>query len=283
MARLDWKRYGAGLGIWVGITAALFACSGDDSTTPGADASPDGTGDQDASKHHDGGSEDASTVDSSKKKDAASGDEEVTESSTDDASDNDVTDQDVVTPPPALNLCTTFDAFWNISETGDAAATSRSTDTAWPAEILNGPPPPDPNATLIGYLNVGDCTVGGVYSNGIADATNWQNALTEFEYNFFGCKGFTADAGVGFALVPPMMQGQPFSPADLKKLGDWFVQSVIQAVANQSADNAEAMLTGAQIDQIQAQMTYQESLYSNINSKKKGFTYSTCTPDAGSD
>jgi hypothetical protein len=128
---------------------------------------------------------------------------------------------------------------------------------------------------------VGDCTVGGVYANGLSDSISWQNQLTPFEYQFFGCaEDAGADAGpLGFALVPPNMYGQPFGPDDLARLGDWFVASVIQAVLNQSANNPNALLTPAQIDQMYAEMAYQETLYPNII-QAPGYHYSTC-PDAG--
>jgi hypothetical protein len=294
MERLYWKRRSAGLGICVGLTAALFACSGDDSTVTQSDAgdnadasggqdtsmtaedssSPDARTRQDSSSEKDSAPLDGSSADVTTTADAVADVVVNTDANTDAGADADADAGSIVTPPPPLALCDLFDSFWNDQ--------TRSNSTSWPAVIINGPPPPDPDATLIGYTNVFDCTVGNVFTNGLNVDLAWVDQLTPFEYQFFGCADDAgADAAaIGFALVPPNMYGQPFSPDDLKKLGDWFVQSVIQAVANQSAVNPQAMLTGTQIDQIQAEMTYQETLYPNILGS--GYTYSTC-PDAGPD
>jgi hypothetical protein len=256
MNRLNWKKCGVGLGICVGLTAALFACSGDDSAKS-SDAG--GSGEHDASKKHD-----AEASDSSSKKEAS------------------VEDSGGGKVPTPLNLCTTLDSFWN-DET-------RSDLTSWPTMILNGPPStfsdggtnPDPNVGLIGYINNGDCEVGAVFASGLANATAWQDQLTAFEYRFFGCADKGVDAGLGFELVPPGLYGMPFGPDDLALLGDWFVGSVIQAVLNQSANNPNAILTAAQVEQMYAEIAYQETLYPNII-QKPGFNYSTCPADAGAE
>jgi hypothetical protein len=254
MNRLTWKKCGVALGICAGLTAGLFACGGDDSAKS-SDAGS--SGEHDASKKHDAEASDSSKKDSSGEVDGS--------------------------VPTPLNLCTTLDSFWN-NET-------RSDPTSWPAMILNGPPStfsdgganPDPNVGLIGYLNNGDCQVGTVFADGITDATAWQNELTAFEYRFFGCTDKTVDAGLEFELVPPNLYGMPFSSDDLALLGDWFVGSVIQAVLNQSANNPEAVLTSTQVEQMYAEIAYQETLYPNIINKPPGLHYSTCPADAGAE
>ncbi len=313
MARLYWKRCRAGLGIWVGVTAALVACGGDDATTPldsgntedapkvgddasARDARADVSSSRDSSPRPDSTAADSapdSAADSAADADTAA-DTTVDDAAVSDAiPSSDATPAADVTvaadavadvaaqPPPPLDLCGTLDSFW-FDET-------RSDDSSWPALIVSGPPStlgdgaanPDPDVGYFGYLNVADCAVGGVYATGLGDSIEWQNQLIPFAYRFFGC---AADAGAdaggnGFALVPTNMYGQPFGPDDLKKLGDWFVQSLIQAVANQSFNNPSSILTGAQIDAIEAEMAYQETLYSNII-QATGYHYSTC-PDAG--
>jgi hypothetical protein len=140
---------------------------------------------------------------------------------------------------------------------------------------------------IAGYLNVIDCRVDGIFAEGPVNTDAgpefniWQNAAQEFEYQFFGCAG-DGGAGVGFALVPPILYGMPMGQADLKLLGDWYVTSLIQAVANQSESNAQAVLTGPQIDAIEAEMAYQETLYPDIV-PTSGYLYSTCPSDAGAD
>jgi hypothetical protein len=74
----------------------------------------------------------------------------------------------------------------------------------------------------------------------------------------------------------------PFGPDDLSLLGDWFVGSVIQAVLNQSANNPNAVLTADQVEQMYAEIAYQETLYPAII-QKPGFHYSTCPADAGTE
>ena len=165
----------------------------------------------------------------------------------------------------------------------------RTAATSWPSTIINGPSSeledgaanPDPDVGLIGYLDVADCEVGKVFDPNSVNYSDWQDQLVPFEYRFFGCPDASTDAGLEFALVPPNLYGQPFGPDDLKRLGDWFVSSVIQAVANQSASNPNALLTSDQIDQMQAEMAYQETLYVDVV-PVPGYHFSTCV-DAGSE
>jgi hypothetical protein len=285
MHRLDWKRLGGGLGAWVGLTTVLFACTGDDTATTAKDAGSgdavstadvapgDATG-KDAASAGDGPSGDTSAHDSSMADTATASDGGLGDSA---ASDADATTQ----PPAPLDLCGLLDSFW-----GNQVRTAQ---TSWPATIIDGPSSlledgavnTDPDVGLIGYLDVADCDVGKVFDPTVVDYTAWQDQLVPFEYRFFGCPDDSTEAGTEFALVPPNLYGQPFGPDDLKRLGDWFVASVVQAVANQSANNPSALLTSDQIDQMQAEMAYQETQYAYIVAVP-GYHYSTCV-DAGSD
>jgi hypothetical protein len=269
----------------VGITTTLFACTGDDSST-GTDA---GSGADvaaiDSSSTVDASGQDAVSADTSAQDSSKADSMSVADSTAPvdgGSADSTANDADATLQPPmALNLCGLLDSFWDNEV--------RSDPTSWPLTIIDGPyglladggPNPDPDVGFIGYVNVADCNVGKVFDPNSVDYGAWANQLVPFEYRFFGCPDNGADAGVGFELVPPNLYGQPFGPDDLKRLGDWYVSSVIQAVANQSANNTNALLTGDQIDQIQAEMDYQETLYPNIVAVP-GYHYSTCV-DAGSD
>jgi len=269
-----------------GLTAGLLACTADDSSTGKDAGTPDAVSTSDASSTGDASGRDATSGDTStpdsSAEDSATVDGGPSDSPLGDGGLSDSTATDATTQPPAsLNLCGLFDSFWGNQ--------LRTATTSWPSTIVAGPssllqdggPNPDPEVGYIGYINVADCNVGRVFDPNAVDYDAWQNQLIPFAYRFFGCPDDAIDAGTGFELVPPNLYGQPFGPDDLKRLGDWFVSSVVLAVGNQSASNTSALLTGDQIDQIQAEMAYQETLYPYILSVP-GYHYSTCV-DAGSD
>jgi hypothetical protein len=121
--------------------------------------------------------------------------------------------------------------------------------------------------------------------------TPWQASLEAFEFELFGCAQAGDDAGaLGFQLVPSDIYGQPLTTADLQRLSDWFLEAVIQQVANQAAIQAgvsydggaaPAILTADQIDQIQSALLYYQSFYPDTIDSN-AFSSSVCV-DAGAD
>ncbi len=166
------------------------------------------------------------------------------------------------TLPGPTELCSTMDAIW-----GNVA---RSDANSWSTEIIKGPPGPP---TLLGFENVQDCTLADFYLS-VANYTGWENQMFDYEYQIFGCP--VDDAGISFGLVPVELSSQVFTTADLRLIGDWYVESVVQAVANQGG-----LLTSDQIGQIAAQVAYSETTFSpQVDSTANHF--STC-PDAAAD
>ena len=76
------------------------------------------------------------------------------------------------------------------------------------------------------------------------------------------------------------MYPTPLSSATIQRLGDWFVESINYAVTTQSLTNPEAILTADQLAQIEAEISYQETLYPHILDSTD-FTNTACTSDAG--
>jgi hypothetical protein len=106
------------------------------------------------------------------------------------------------------------------------------------------------------------------------DFQNWVNQMAAFEYQIFGCPD--DDAGITFGLIPAELQGTLRTTTELALIGDTWIESVIQAVANQSG-----LLTPAQIAEIAAQVAYAETTWSpQVNSSENAF--SDC-PEAGTD
>jgi hypothetical protein len=169
-----------------------------------------------------------------------------------------VADATLPVPAPA-DLCSTMDAIW-----GNVA---RSDANSWSTEIIKGPPGPP---TLLGFENVQDCRLADFYLS-VANYTGWESQMFDYEYQIFGCP--VDDAAISFGLVPVELSSQVFTTADLQLIGDWYVQSVVQAVANEGG-----LLTSDQIDQIEAQVAYSETMFSpQVDSTENHF--STC-PDA---
>jgi len=172
-----------------------------------------------------------------------------------------VADATIPVPVPP-DLCGTMDAIWGNVARVDA--------NSWSTEIIKGPPGPP---TLLGFENVQDCTLTDFYLS-VANYTGWESQMFEYEYQIFGCP--VDDAPITFGLVPVELSSQVFTTADLQLIGDWFVESVVQAVANQGG-----LLTSDQIAQIAAQVAYSETTFSpQVDSTANHF--STC-PDAAAD
>jgi hypothetical protein len=212
-----------------------------------------------------------------------------------------------VGPPPALNLCAHMDAIFNVG------SNARSNIWSWPSTIAIGFPSvlPDGGAsdntyvTWDGFQNLvfTDCNVQGFYEVSVINGTGadlngaqWQNNIQSFTQRIFGCPTAPdagADAGLaagfGFGLVPPELYGNLLSTADLKRLGDLYVEAVIQAVTNAVTDpnNANvpangALLTGDEIDGIQQWVEYEETLYPSIVvSNRFSPTTDMCPSDGG--
>jgi hypothetical protein len=151
-----------------------------------------------------------------------------------------------------------------------------------------------------GYENLiyDDCAVSNMYSaslNNPNDMGNvWANDISAWMQRVLGCPTELAagpdaglSAGVGFGLVPPEIYGSALTTADLQRLGDYFVEALVQAVANQVTDPANEtnvpanspLLTSPQIDAIQQWVAYEETLYPNQVSSTR-FSQSSC-PDGG--
>jgi hypothetical protein len=304
-------------GLWIPTSAALvstvLACSGDDNSnnnsgdaacatststvvvthtatatgsTSGSTSTSTGTSVADAAH-------DAPATDS-----AADSSVDATTDATTDATADAAADAaaDVTSGPPApLNLCAQLDALFNVD------ATTRQEAWGWPSVIALGPPAnladsaANPN-TYVGYggfqgLVFVDCDIAGFYNAAGANTGGWANNIRNWEERIFGCPAIPdagADAGlsagIGFGLVPSEAYGatQLRTTADLKRLGDTFVEAVVQAVTNQATDpsnpNVPAkapLLTQADIDGIQAWVDYEETLYPD-QANSNTFTQSTC-------
>jgi hypothetical protein len=212
--------------------------------------------------------------------DTSVGDTSVGDTSVDDTSVGDTGAGDVASgdsaaqPPPPLNMCGVMDSFFNGQRLGA---------NGWMDVIANGPSsgPAQSNEGFT-FVLYNDCAVSWIY-NAVNDNVGWSNDVINFEQDFFGCP---PDAGTSlrpFALVPAEVYGQTLSTATLQDLGDWFVESIDWAVTNQSVSaNPSAHLTGAQIDAIEAEIAYQETLYPKIINSP-AFTNTACASDAGAD
>lgn len=179
-------------------------------------------------------------------------------------------------PPPPLNMCALLDSFW---------AGDRYSADGWVDQIASGPASPsDPDYGYTGFVNTApyDCTIANLFpSPSPSDPAfaDWTLAVLNFEQQFFGCGADAGvDGGVQFGLIPSSIYGQKLSTADLKRVGDWFVESINWAVANRAVTNPEAILSGDQIAQIEAQIAYDETLYPDII-VSSSYTQNSC-PDA---
>jgi hypothetical protein len=173
-------------------------------------------------------------------------------------------------PPAPLDMCALMDSFWYGQRLGG---------NGWPSIIAAGPLVGNPGYGYAGYTNavLGDCEV--LWIANAADPVAWGNDVTSFTEAFFGCP---PDAGMparAFPLVPKEIYGQPLNSADLRELGDWYVESINWAVTNQALTNPEALLTVDQLMQIEALIVYDESLYSPTIASN-AFSNSQCA-DAG--
>jgi hypothetical protein len=180
--------------------------------------------------------------------------------------DGDAGDAGVGPQPVVLDLCGTFDAMW-------PAGLAREDAASWPTEFIDGPPTNDGH----GYVNLiqADCEIGNIVGTvPLADYGPWLTQLETFEYQLFGCPTGSPDAGsAGFALVPPNVYGQPLTTTDLQRLSDWYLEAVIQLVADQAvaeeplpftdASLAPGLLTGDQIESISQALAYAQTLYPN--------------------
>jgi hypothetical protein len=258
-----------------------------DSSTDGSTAEASATdGSTDGSSHdgsHDGSSTDGSSTDGSvtdaSSTDGSSTDGSATDgesdasmgsdSGTNDSGDGALADAaaDVMTPPPApVDLCPTLQAIW-----GNLPLNQNSN---WPAEILVGPPS-TPGVTGFAYQQ--ECALY-YFPPATIDFGNWVNQMTAFEYQIFGCP--EDDAGITFGLIPAELQGTLLTTAQLALIGDTFVQSVSQAVANENG-----LLTPAQSAEIAAQVAYAETTWSpQVNSSENDFSNcSEAGTEAGTD
>jgi hypothetical protein len=203
----------------------------------------------------DGESDASSSVDSASNADGATGD----------VSAADATNQ----PPPQLDLCPMMQAMW------DGLPLRDSDD--WPEVILNGPVVDSSGSLtttgLVGFENLSTCALGNFPGN--VNYTTWDAQCVEWELQIFGCSA-EGDAGIGFGLIPPNLQGTVLTTTDLQVIGSNWISSMLQAVLNQGG-----LLSQAQIDQIWAQVTYSETTYQpQVDSPVNDF--STC-PTAGAD
>jgi hypothetical protein len=286
------KLRGVGISASAALLSTLFACSGDDTNTVivVSDASCSTT---------------SSSASSSSSSTATVTDAAADVSSEDAARDSgalDGTMADVsVGPPAALNLCGTLDAIFNVTPV------TRNDPWGWVPTVVLGPSNLSDGATsssdLVGwdgYENLvgDDCNVSDIFNASFNDdgGIAWANNVRAWEQRILGCTtepdaGPEAGlpAGLGFGLVPPELYGQLLTTADLKRLGDYYVEALIQAVANQVSDPDNlpnqpqnvALLTGDQIDAIQQWVAYEETLYPSVDTTVSAkFSHSTC-PDGG--
>jgi hypothetical protein len=188
--------------------------------------------------------------------------------------------------PVVLDLCGTFDAMW-------PAGLARENAASWPTEFINGPPVNNGHGYW-GLINA-DCNIGSILANlPLSDYGPWMTQLETFEYQLFGCPiAGTNWASIGFPLVPPYLYGQPLSSTDLQRLSDWYLEAVIQLVADQAvaaeplpftdASLAPGLLTIDQIESISQALTYAQTLYPNTV-VSASFSQSLCVAaSAGAD
>ena len=164
-----------------------------------------------------------------------------------------------VQPPPPLNMCATLDSFWSYDR--------ENLSPEWALWISGGPTQADaPGYGYAGFTNmvIGDCRVENIINSN--DPTAWDtyvNEVTDFAQAFFGCPIDSGTAPRPFPLIPSYYQG-PLTKAELQVIGEWWVSAITWAVSEQSMTNGEAVLTGDQITQIEAEIAYDETLYPTI-------------------
>ena len=220
----------------------------------------------------DTGAHDASVGDTSVG-DTSVGDTSVGDTSVGDTGAGDVASGDsAVQPPPPLDMCGAMDSFFNGTRIGA---------NGW-LDIIAIGPSSGPAASNEGFTNVlyNDCAVTWIY-DAVNDSVGWTNDVVTFEQMFFGCPVDSGAPPRPFALVPTEVYGQTLSTATLKRIGDWFVESINWAVTNQSVSaNPAAIMTGDQLSAIEAEIAYQETLYPKILDSA-AFTNTECVSDAG--
>jgi hypothetical protein len=278
------KLRGVGISASAALLSTLFACSGDDNTPTTVIVVSDAS---------------CSTTSSTATTSTSSSSTTTLADAAVDAEAQDATADVSVGPPAPLNLCGTLDAIFNVTPE------TRSDPWGWVPIVVLGPTTlSDGQASssdLVGwdgYYNLvgDDCNVADIFSASYGDDQGiaWQNDVQAWEQRILGCNTYPdagADAGLitgaGFGLVPPELYGQLLSTADLKRLGDYYVESLIQSIGNQVSDPDNlpnqpqnvALLTSDQIDAVQQWVAYEETLYPNTIVSTK-FSHSTC-PDGG--
>jgi hypothetical protein len=299
MASRLFKLRGIGLSASAALLGTLFACSGDDNSKPPA---VDGDASCATSTTTVTATATGSTSGSTSKSTSTSSATSVADAATDapvtDSAPDQSTSDAPVGPPPALNICAQLDSIYSIT------ASERGNPWAWPAVITSGFPTKDRTGAdadihtgFDGFENLvaDDCRIANFFNDG-GNGLQWADNVQAWEQRIFGCP-VVSDAGglpggFGFALVPPQDFGvdggvpQQLTRADLKRLGDTFVEAVIEAVTTQVTDPANTnvpldspLLTTEQIDGIQAWVAYEETLYPSIDTSATTdttFSHSTC-------
>jgi hypothetical protein len=276
------------------MSAALFACSSDDSTTvpPTLDAGDSSTTTDAA---HDSAATDAPTTTDAMADTGTGTDAPVTDSGHD-AGDAAADAADTAAPPlPPVALCATLDtdSQYDIANNGPDTPPPISVDDrlgTWGTKLtFDGANP--------SYLNdmFNDCRINGMYLQnlqGNASAiSDFLDQVLPFNMAFLGCP--VDDSGtLSFAqLIPAGASAHLFTQADLAVIVDLYANAVAEVAADEwglsysgnGVPPSTEPITLDQIDNVKAHLTALAAAMPGINPSTTRLTYSTCGEDAGAD